>query len=140
MRQRGDTSWATHLNALRDCRDPIATTMADVALASRKARSCGGTVDDAAPEWRDAVHLYPKNNLAKAHNYAKLCELQGQGHELVTLHAAHAQLLEHGVVSHQPFPHRSLPDNTDDCGGLDQEITLCEGARVMCDAQKHHDL
>jgi hypothetical protein len=56
----GDTSWATHLNALRDCLDPGAVAAATSAIRSRLTISAGGTVDDQAPEWRDAPRLFAR--------------------------------------------------------------------------------
>jgi hypothetical protein len=59
QRQRGENAWATHLNAIRDLRDPAACAAAYDALRPRLLASVGGTADDAF--FDDAPRLYARN-------------------------------------------------------------------------------
>ena len=97
MRQRGDTVWATHLYALRDCRDQDAVQRALAALRSRQSASSGGTVDGSL--WRDAVHLFPKTKMVNSHNDACLQGMRQAGREIVTVNAVHAKLHHSGSVT-----------------------------------------
>lgn len=131
QRQRGDTSWATHLNALRDCVDEDAVDRAVAALKSRLTVSAGGQIDDDSAEWRDAPRLFPKTSMVSAYNSERLRLLQRDGSTMHEVRAGHAVFQRNGRVQHVVPTTNQLPDNADDCGGLDAVIMLARGARIM---------
>ena len=131
QRQRGDTGWATHLNALRDCVDEEAVDRAAAALQSRLTISAGGQLDENSPEWIDAPRLFPKTDMVASYNDDRLRQLQNEGNTLYEVRAGHSIIQRNGRVQHVVPTRNQLPNNADDCGGLEEMVRLSKGARVM---------
>ena len=129
-RQRGDTAWATHVNALRDGQDPQAVEAAMAALRTRLCRTAGGPIDTEAAEWAEAPRLYPRTQQVQDYNDAKLRRLGASGTTIYTIRANHARILPNGQYN-RDVPHELLPNNADDAGGLPEYLSLAVGARVM---------
>lgn len=79
MRQRGDLSWATDLNAFRFfCKDPCAYSCAYERLKFR--RSCAtcndnpGGPNETDAAWVDAPRLFPKTHAVETYNDSRLRE------------------------------------------------------------------
>lgn len=131
MRQRGDESWASHLNALRDCQDAQAVETAIDALRGRLAMSNGGPVDDTATEWANTTRLYARTRDVVRHNEARLQQAELSGARVYDIAATHTLLNEHGIAQQGPVPAVLIPTNADECGGLQAKLRLCVGARVI---------
>ena len=131
MRQRGDESWAAHLNALRDCQDPDAVAAAIDALRGRLAASNGGPVDDTATEWANTTRLYARTRDVVRHNQFRLEQAESSGASIYDFTAKHTLLNEHGLATSGGVPPVLIPTNADECGGLQAHLRLCEGARVI---------
>ena len=91
MRQRGDTSWASDLNAFRMCQDGAALETALARVTSRCSRNrfanaAGPNENDA--EWADALRIFPKNHAVKAYNDAQLPAHPGEHVLAVVITAA----------------------------------------------------
>lgn len=129
QRQRGDTAWATALNALRDDRDPAAVQSAIQLLRTRVLRP-GGPVPPA--EFADATHIFPLTSQVDEHNAGRLRNLVGGGAPSATIVSLHTHIRGDGTVT-SSVPREWLPDpkNRDEAGGLPEVLRLAIGARVM---------
>jgi hypothetical protein len=85
--------------------------------------------------WKDAPRLVSKKDAQNFHNAGRLQGIIAQGSEHTTLRAGLGNPQPTGVVRRgSSIPQtirRQVPPEADNCGGLEPEIKMAVGARVM---------
>jgi ATP-dependent DNA helicase PIF1 len=139
-RQAKDNQWTDVLNGIRVGKHipnhvkllRTRMTMPENGATVRlQARGCH---DENAPEWADALRIFPTNALCREYNDRRTAELRRTQTTIYEFDAEHVVInsrdLPVGGTSHA-VPADWIPESDDDCGGLTAKLRLGVGSRIM---------
>jgi DNA replication protein DnaC len=142
QRQRNDSEWTAVLNNIRVGKHIDSDFKL---LQTRLALPEGGRFlpgkihyhDDQAPEWIDALRIFPTNKLCRAYNELRTRELRDRPGGSI-IHTFEAEHVVKSAPRHMQLgfnmrnvPAEWIPQTDDDCGGLSQTLKVGIGSRIM---------